>query len=112
MPSRPPASVACISLSPAPGPVCAAGTRQAGAGGHAPGGAVQVELLEAGWTPLVRACHQLLAVELEQVEDRIHDRCLGGEPRDRGSPGYVHPPLQPLEARPAVIAERDDLAIE
>ena len=37
---------------------------------------------------------------------------LLGEPLDRALAAHVHPLLQAPEARPAVLVERDDLAVE
>jgi len=45
-----------------------------------------------------------LAVELEQVE---------GDEHDQDPPvALEHPPAEPREVGPAVVAERDELAIE
>ena len=53
-----------------------------------------------------------MPVEVEQVEDDVDDRVLLGAAADLRLPGQVHPLLEPLEARPPVGVERDDLAVE
>ena len=57
--------------------------------------------------------HQGVTVEPEQVEQHVRDR----EPRSRAGGSStrvvdVHAPLQTLEVGPALVVERDDLAVE
>ena len=59
-----------------------------------------------------RHARQVVAVEVEQVEDVEVHRRLGGGALDLGRPREVDPRLQLLEARHAVLVHRDDLAVE
>jgi hypothetical protein len=82
-------------------------------GGRSPPvGPLQLQLLEPLAALLVWEPHQVASVEVEQVEDREHDRDLLGAPLDAGVAGEVHAVLEALEAGAPVLVERDDLAVE
>jgi hypothetical protein len=77
-----------------------------------PRGTVEAQLLEDRAALLVRDVEQRAAVGVQHVEGEERDR---GRSRGAARPRLaadVHPPLQPLEARPAVLAEGDQLAVE
>src|SRR5439155_4910570 len=80
--------------------------------GRLPAGSVQLELLEALATLGVWEIEERAAVEVQEVEDQVGDRAVGHPAPYGGGGGQVHAPLEPLEARPAVLVEGDDLAVE
>jgi hypothetical protein len=53
-----------------------------------------------------------VAVEPQQVEDDVDDGDRLGQPPRGVLAADVHAPLQQAERRPAVLVERDDLAVE
>jgi hypothetical protein len=81
-------------------------------GGHPPGRSRQVQGLEPFAPLAVGQLDQRAAVEIEQVEDREHDRHAALQPPDRRGAPDVHAALEALEAGPAVQVERHDLAVE
>src|SRR5207248_7709144 len=60
----------------------------------------------------IRDPHRRLAVELENVEHEIGHRRVDHAPSHLGLRSDVHAALQELEARPALIVEGHDLAVE
>ena len=81
-------------------------------GRNAPRRALELERLEPGPALVVRQLHQRAAVEIEQVEYRVDDRHAALVAPDGRRRGHVHPALQALEARPTVVVEGNDLAVE
>ena len=61
---------------------------------------------------LVGLADQVAAVEVEEVEDHVGDRVGLHPPPDDALRGLVDPLLEALEARPAVLVEGDQLAVE
>ncbi len=55
---------------------------------------------------------QVEALEAEEVEGEVGGRRLEGAPLDVGGPALLRPPLQPLEARAALVVQDHDLAVE
>ena len=53
-----------------------------------------------------------MPVEVQDVEEHERDRRLAHLAPHRGLVGQVHPVLEALEARPPVLVEGDDLAVE
>ena len=89
---------------------------RSGAGGrHAPRRAAERELLQPGAALCVGQADQRAPVEVQQVEDRVHDRRRLRQALDRARRGDVHPALETLEARGGRVdrvVEGDDLAVE
>ncbi len=74
--------------------------------------APEAQSLEDRSTLPIGPLHQRAAVEVQQVEDRVHDRRAGSQPPHGGRRGHVHAPLEAPEAGPSRLVERDDLAVE
>ncbi len=79
---------------------------------HPPGVAVLHEAGEELTAIAVRESRGQVAIEPQQIEGDEHHRHLDREALDVVRVLHVHPALQPLEARPAAVVERDDLAVE
>src|SRR5581483_8962646 len=74
-----------------------AGPRSAVGGGNLPGGAAEAEVFEPSASPFVGNLEQSLAVEVEQIEDRVDDRNAALQTPDRRRRGDMHAALKPLE---------------
>ena len=81
-------------------------------GRHAPSPVFGYQLLEQSAAIRVGKSHGDVAVEPEEIEHDVDDGDLDGEALDLVSGLHVHASLEAPEARPALIVERDDLAVE
>jgi hypothetical protein len=80
--------------------------------GRLPVGTVELELLEALAALGVGEVDERAAVEVQEVEDQIGDGAVGHPAPHGGVGGEVHAALEPLEAGPTVLIERDHLTVE
>src|SRR3954452_8714255 len=79
---------------------------------RAPIRALELALLEQLAALLVGQGHRRMSVEVEQVEDDVRDRRVLHAAPDGRVRGEVHARLEPLEARPALVVEGHQLAVE
>jgi hypothetical protein len=75
-------------------------------------GRVDLQLLQQLAALPVGHPGQIGAVELEQVEGHIPNGYLADQRGYLGRVLKVHAALQPPEARPAAVVQRDDLAVQ
>ncbi len=92
------------SSSASPSPARYAGVRQRRA--------LQLQRLQQPAAVLVAESERRVPVEPQQVEDHVRDGDLAHLAPDGRVRGQVHARLQALEARPALLVEGDDLAVE
>jgi hypothetical protein len=80
--------------------------------GSVPAGPIELERIEELAALAVGESAGRVAVQVEQVEDHVVDRCLTEPGLHRGRRGQAHPALDQLEGRPPIRVEGDHLAVE